>query len=69
MEEMKKKGNYELIDRHNKNESKSEDMIDLLSDIHKLFIPAAKHSSQVISRMIFGGDVLTNERAYQAQLD
>ena len=69
MEEMKK-GNYELIDLHDKNESKSEDMIDILTDIHKLFVSAARNNNEVISRVVFGGDVLTNkERAYQAQLD
>ena len=44
-------------------------MIDILTDIHKMFLPAASNSNQVISRTVFVGDVLTNERAYQAQLD
>ena len=69
MEEMKKKGNYELIDLYDKNESKGEDMIDILSEIHNQFIPTTDDSDEVISRLAFGGDVLTNERAYQAQLD
>ena len=69
MAEMKQKGNYELIDLHNKNESKGEDMIDILSNIHALFIPRVRNSENVASHLVFGGDVLTNERAYQAQLD
>ena len=68
MEEMKK-GNYELIDPLNKNESKIEDMIDILTDIRSVFVPDAGNSNQVISSAIFGDIVLTNERAYQAQLD
>ena len=45
MEEMKKKGNYKLNDLHDKNDSKSEDMIDILTGIHNIFVifvPAAK---------------------------
>ena len=69
MEEMKKKGKFDLIDLHDKNESKSEDMIDILSDMHNYFVPSARSSDQVIPRVVFGGDVLANERAYQAQLE
>ena len=44
-------------------------MIDILTDIHKMFLPAASNSNQVISRTVFVDDVLTNERANKAQLD
>ncbi|XP_060564155.1 uncharacterized protein LOC132723447 [Ruditapes philippinarum] len=67
----KQRSEYFLIDLYDKNESKNEDMIDILSDLHKRCIPSIECADEknVIERKVFGGDVLTNERAYQAQLD
>lgn len=71
MDDYRKKSEYFLIDLYDKNESKNEDMIDILSDLQQKCIPFMENGDKknVIERKVFGGDVLTNERAYQAQLD
>jgi hypothetical protein len=44
-------------------------MISILEHIHNKFIPRTDDDDPVvIKRKVFGGDVLTNERAYSAQL-
>ena len=71
--DFRKKSEYFLIDLHEKNESKNEDMIDILTDLQKKCVPytdtTLQDKNNVVERKVFGGDVLTNERAYQAQLD
>ena len=57
-----------VLDLMDKNESKAADMIDIVQFIHN-FVPSIDGQSHVIERVTFGGDLLTNERAYQAQLD
>ena len=42
-------------------------MIDILSDIHALFILRMRNSGNVAGHLVFRGDVLTNERPYQAR--
>ena len=47
-------------------------MIEILDTIHHCIpcqINASPTNNNVLERSVFGGDVLTNERAYQAQLD
>lgn len=46
-------------------------MIDILNHIHEEYVPfvAETLGENVIERMVFGGDLLTNERAYYAQLN
>ena len=48
-------------------------MIDILTDLQKKCVPytdtTLQDKNNVVERKVFGGDVLTNERAYQAQLD
>ena len=52
-----------------KSENKSDDMISILEHIHENYIAHTDDESPlVIKKKVFGGDVLTNERAYTAQL-
>ena len=52
-----------------KNEYLHDDIIRILEHIHQKYI-AHTHgeNADVLERKVFGGDVLTNERAYTAQL-
>ena len=68
VEEMSQKHEFQIIDLLKKNESKHDDMIDILYNVHQ-FIPHGAGLQNIIERMVFGGDVLTNERAYSAQMD
>lgn len=69
MNELSKESEFRVIDLLDKSENKSEDMISILQSVHKYCVA---HSDEVpptvIERVVFGGDVLTNERAYSAQL-
>lgn len=67
--ESSQKSDYAILDILDKSENKSEDMISILQYIHENFIPHTEGDNPVVlSRKVFGGDVLTNERAYSAQL-
>lgn len=67
--ESSQKSDYAILDILDKSENKSEDMISILQYIHETFIPHTEGDNPVVlSRKVFGGDVLTNERAYSAQL-
>jgi DNA-directed RNA polymerase subunit H (RpoH/RPB5) len=60
---------YAMLDLLDKSENKSEDVISILEHIHNKFIPRTDDDDPVvIKRKVFGGDVLTNERAYSTQL-
>lgn len=69
MNELSKESEFRVMDLLDKSENKSEDMISILQSVHKYCVA---HSDEVpptvIERVVFGGDVLTNERAYSAQL-
>lgn len=68
--EMKKKSPFCILDLLDKSENSGEEMIDILQTVHS-FIPRVDATSpnNIIERMVFAGDVLTNKRAYQAQID
>ena len=70
VEEMSKKSEHLIFDLLDKNESKGDDMIDILRSVHA-YVPHIKLAGvkNALERLTFGGDVLTNERAYGAQLD
>lgn len=69
MDEMCKKSEYRIIDLLDKSENKSEDMISILQHIHKHCVAHSEENpTKVIEKIVFGGDVLTNERVYSAQL-
>ena len=52
-----------------KNENLHDDMISILEHIHQKYIAhTSGENAEVTERKVFGGDVLTNERAYTAQL-
>ena len=67
--ETSKKSDFAILDLLDKSENKSEDMISILEHIHEHYIAHTDDESPlVIQKKVFGGDVLTNERAYSAQL-
>ena len=69
LEESSKKSKYVVLDLLDKSENKSEDMISILEHVHENYISHTEGENlQVIKKKVFGGDVLTNERAYSAQL-
>ena len=57
---------YIILDLLDKSENKAEDMIAILEHINSNYI--SQNDGNVASKRVFGGDVLTNERAYSAQL-
>ena len=50
-----------------KNENKTDDMIDILTELHDQYLPAVQHrnapGTTILDRCFFGGDQLTDERA------
>jgi hypothetical protein len=57
--------NCELIEASENNAS---GMISIMQRIHELAVPHARQTDKsVYERVVFGGDVLTNERAFTAQ--
>lgn len=69
LKELAEKSNFVLLDMLDKSENKSEDMITILEHIHAKYIAHTDgENPAVIKKKVFGGDVLTNERAYSAQL-
>lgn len=54
--------NCDLIDA---SENSSQGMIEILQKVHKLAVPHTQDT--VVQKIVFGGDVLTNERAFSAQ--
>lgn len=69
LEELSGKSNFAILDMLDKSENKAEDMISILEHIHENYIPRTNDENpSVIKKKVFGGDVLTNERAYSAQL-
>lgn len=69
LDESSKKSKYLILDLLDKSENKSEDMISILEHVHENYISHTEgENPQVIKKKVFGGDVLTNERAYSAQL-
>jgi hypothetical protein len=68
LEEMSKRSEFVILDLLDKSENKSDDMIDIVQWIHENFIPhTPTKPPEVIEKVVLGGDVLTNERAYSAQ--
>lgn len=68
MEEVSQKSDYVVLDLIDKNENKPDEMIDILDWLHDLCVSKTHEPSPtVIEDVVFGGDVLTEDRAYQAQ--
>ncbi|XP_069128258.1 uncharacterized protein [Argopecten irradians] len=68
MEEMSKKSEYMLCELIDRSENDSEGIITILNRIQQKFVPHTHGTKpKVIQNIVFGGDVLTNERAYSAQ--
>lgn len=69
LKELAESSNLVLLDMLDKSENKSEDMISILVHIHANCIAHTDgENPAVMKKKVFGGDVLTNERAYSAQL-
>ncbi|XP_062577634.1 uncharacterized protein LOC134239465 [Saccostrea cucullata] len=69
IEQTSKRSTYFILDLMDKNENLHDDMISILEHIHQKYIAhTSGENAEVIERKVFGGDVLTNERAYTAQL-
>ncbi|XP_065925165.1 uncharacterized protein [Magallana gigas] len=69
MEETSKKSTHFILDLLDKNENLHDDIISILEHIHQKYIAhTLGEKAEVLERKVFGGDVLTNERAYTAQL-
>lgn len=69
LDELSGKSEFAILDMLDKSENKAEDMIAILEHIHEHYIARTDDENPlVIKRKVFGGDVLTNERAYSAQL-
>lgn len=65
--ESSKKSDYAILDLLDKSDNKSEDMISILQHVHQMYFPHTDDDHPlVMKRKVFGGDVLTNERAYSA---
>ena len=54
--------NCELVEE---SENSSQGMITILQKVHQLAVPHVDR--QIVKKVVFGGDVLTNERAFSAQ--
>jgi hypothetical protein len=48
-------------------ENSSEGMITILQNVNNLVFQAVERERRITNRVVFGGDVLTNERAFSAQ--
>lgn len=67
--ELSKKSEYMIVDLLDKSENKTDEMISILEHVHEHYIAHTEDDPPlVVERKVFGGDVLTNERAYSAQL-
>ena len=64
--EMSRKSDFIFLDLLDKSENKADEMISILQHIHENYI--SQNGDDVATKKVFGGDVLTNERAYTAQL-
>ncbi len=53
-----------------KNENKTDEMIDILTELHDNYLPVVQHenTTTIPERCYFGGDQLTDERARNAVL-
>lgn len=69
IEETSKKTKFFIVDLLDKSENKTDEMISILQHNHENYIAHTEDDPPtVIEKKVFGGDVLTNERAYSAQL-
>ena len=68
MEETSQKSKFLNCELIEKSENDSEGIIHIIQQIHKNYIPhTSGDNPKVLRQIVFGGDVLTNERAYTAQ--
>ena len=68
MNEMAQKSKFALLELLEKNENKTDDMISILEHVHEHYVAKTDDEfPRVVERKVFGGDVLTNERAFGAQ--
>ncbi|XP_050404767.1 uncharacterized protein LOC126820675 [Patella vulgata] len=65
--ETSQKSEYAILDMLDKSENKSDEMIAILEHVHNNYIPQTGTPPSVVKKLVFGGDCLTNERAYSSQ--
>ncbi len=69
LDEVSRKTDFAILDLLDKSENKADEMITIMEHIHEKYISHTdEEHPKLIQRKVFGGDVLTNERAYTAQL-
>ena len=57
-----------------KNENKTEEMVEILEELHKQYVPISgstkeTKSVKIVEKVLFGGDQLTEERAKNGRSD
>ena len=67
LDETKEKSVLLNCDLIPESENSSVGMITILQNVHNLAVPHSEIDGKVLKRVVFGGDVLTNERAFSAQ--
>lgn len=69
MDQMRQKSVFLNCDLVDASENSSQGMIKILQRVHQLAVPHVKENLEknVLEKVVFGGDVLTNERAFSAQ--
>ncbi|XP_061187058.1 uncharacterized protein LOC133195217 [Saccostrea echinata] len=67
MDKTRKKSVILNCDLVEASENSSEGMITILQNVNKLVFQAVEKDQKITDRVVFGGDVLTNERAFTAQ--
>ncbi|XP_048763890.2 uncharacterized protein LOC125671936 isoform X1 [Ostrea edulis] len=69
MDQMRKKSVFLNCDLVDASENSSQGMIEILQRVHQLAVPHVRENPEknVLEKVVFGGDALTNERAFSAQ--
>ena len=69
MEKAKEKSVFLNCDLIDASENSSQGMIEILQKVHQLAVPHVRDNPDktLLEKVVFGGDVLTNERAFTAQ--
>ncbi|XP_061170360.1 uncharacterized protein LOC133179678 [Saccostrea echinata] len=69
MNQVRKKSVFLNCDLIEASENSSQGMIEILQKVHQLAVPHVRDNpdKNVLEKVVFGGDVLTNERAFSAQ--
>ena len=61
------KSDYKVIDLMDANENKSDGIIEIMKNLHETYVP--RRDGEILATTELAGDVLTNERAFSAQIN